>query len=391
MGGLPVNSWRARTLWLILLATSLGVLIWTLGLVVVGPIAPAQAAIGVPPASDMVMLLGSNPIVIEPIPVRVDVACGPADLERFAGWIAQPVAGEAEPGARARTLHAARLPSWPADVPDWLVHDEIGRVASVKLANQAFWHTWRGLEMAEKAEGKRSEHRDQTLVALAEAGVPLYTAIEAEDRTFHVRDLLRTSLDEFHLGQEEISWTASAYLLYLPPQTTWQNRYGERFSFDDLVEEIMKRPLTRESCGGIHMVMTLTKFARVDKDFGILDPGTRVRLASYLRDKVSDAAASQLDDGSWPLCWSPTGFVWTTGEFTPESAELGRVTITGHLLEWFHFLPSDLKPPVRSVKAGTLWLWSHVRSATKDKVSQQCCPYTHAVVSLDLAASVPTQ
>jgi hypothetical protein len=388
---MPVNRWFWPLLWLVLLVASLGVMAWTLGGIIGGPFAPVWAATAVPTEPDLVMLLGNFPYAIEPIPVRVDIDCDPADLVRLAGWATAPVDGEAEPQARARTLHAARLPVRPADVPEWLLRNEARRVTHVKLAKQAFWHTWRGLEMAESAERERTEHRDQTLAALAESGVPLDAKVEAEAGTFQVRDLLRTSLSEFHLGQEEISWTATAYICYLPPQTTWQNRFGEQFSFDRLVEEIMQRSLTRESCGGIHLILALTKIARVDRKLSILDPGVRGRLASYLRDKVSEAVDSQSDDGSWPLCWSATGSVPARDEFSRETNDTTRVATTGHLLEWFHLLPEDLKPPARSVKAATLWMCSKLRSSSKDTVTKNFCPYTHVVVSLNLAASVPAR
>jgi hypothetical protein len=386
-----MKRWLWPVLWCAPLAASLGIMAWTMGGILGGPLVPVRAATVVPPALDMVMFLGENPIAIDPIPMRVDVACGPEELGRYAGWVAGPVTGESEPQARARTLHAARLPDRLVDVPEWLTYNETHRVARVNLAKEAFWHTWRGLEMAERAEGRPSEHRDQTLAALAESRVSLNAAIETEDGTFHVRDLLRTSLKEFYLGQKEISWTASAYVRYLPPQTSWQNRYGERFSFDDLVEEIMRRPLTGESCGGSHLIMALTKVARVDRYVTILDPRVRERLTTYLRDKVSEAVESQLDDGSWPMHWSPTGFIGRSGEFTPEPTDTGKVAIAGHLLEWFHLLPGDLKPPVQSVRAATLWMWSTLRSSPQATVTKEFCPYTHAVVSLDLAASGPAQ
>jgi hypothetical protein len=379
---------------LVLMATSLGVVAWTLAAVVDGPLAFAPAASTGVPVPEMVNFLGNNPIVTQPIPVRVDVACDPADLARCATWIAGPVKDEDEPKARSRALHAGRLPIGPTNISGWLERDELNlnRVTRVKLAKRGFWHTWRGFEMAEKDDRKSTEHRDQTLAALAESGVALDVPLEAEDSTFEVRDLLRTSLNEFHLGQEEISWTASAYIAYLPPQTTWQNRYGERYSFDRLVEEIMQRSLTKESCGGTHLVMALTKAARVDHDvMAILDPGVRERLVGHLRGKVSEAVGSQLEDGSWPLNWSPSGTVRPEFEFTPDSTDTTGVAITGHLLEWFHLLPEDLKPPAGTVKAGTVWMRSKLRSASRESVTGDFCPYTHAVVSLDLAASAPTR
>jgi hypothetical protein len=78
-------------------------------------------------------------------------------------------------------------------------------------------------------------------------------------------------------------------------------------------------------------------------------------------------------------------------DFTPDPTDTSGVTITGHLLEWFHLLPEDLKPPAGTVKAGTVWMRSKLRSAPKESVTKDFCPYTHAVVSLDLAASAPTR
>src|SRR4051812_34786231 len=100
------------------MATSLGVATWTLGELVGGPHAFApDASTGVP---EMVSLLGNEPIVTRPIPVRVDVACDPADLARCAEWIAGPVKDEDEPKARARTLHAARLRIGSTNLSGWL-------------------------------------------------------------------------------------------------------------------------------------------------------------------------------------------------------------------------------------------------------------------------------
>jgi hypothetical protein len=86
-----VNRWFWPGLYLVLMATSLGVVAWTLAAVVDGPLAFAPAASTGVPVPEMVNFLGNNPIVTQPIPVRVDVACDPADLARCATWIAGPV------------------------------------------------------------------------------------------------------------------------------------------------------------------------------------------------------------------------------------------------------------------------------------------------------------
>ena len=82
------------------------------------------------------------------------------------------------------------------------------------------------------------QHRDQTLAAFGELGLPLSHPLNLGDRPASLRDVLRDSIANFHPRQEEIAWTAMAYALYLPPIRAWVNRYGERFTFDDLADEL---------------------------------------------------------------------------------------------------------------------------------------------------------
>lgn len=372
-----------------LLATSLGVLAWTVDSLGLKSRTARNSA--KQDHADLVLLLGDNPFKIEPDPMRVDVPWDSVEQDRYVGYVADPVDGEPEESSRSRKLHAARLLSQLGTTPEWLVRDRTAFITHVRLPNQTIWYSWRGLEMAESPEGRPTEHRDQTLAALAESQVPLSAVINLENGTFHVYDLLRTSLHEFDLNQEEISWTATTYACYLPPQTTWRNRFGEQYSFDDLVEEIIRRPCTRESCGGTHMVMALTKLVKVDRELHILSAEVRGRLIEYLRNKLFEAVSTQFTDGSWPLSWSPSGFVAGSASFTPAETDIARITVTGHLIEWFHLLPSGMKPPARSVETGTLWIQSKLRSSSKMTITENFCPYTHAIVCLNLAARSATQ
>jgi hypothetical protein len=298
--------------------------------------------------------------------------------------LSRPVEGEAENGARARILHAARLPGSLANHDGWLERDAKERVMRVRLPNRAIRPSWRGLEVAEEA-GKSSEHRDQLLSTLAECGVPLDAVIDTREGPYPVREMLRTSINAFHTGQREISWTATAYACYLPPQSTWTNRDGERFSFDGLVDAIIRRSLSQESCSGIHMMLVLTKLLRIDREMKILDPRVRMRLEAYLRRRIAEAVDSQLADGSWPMRWSPTGF--GDAAFTPMATGVNRMIVSGHLVEWFHLLPDELKPPTRVVKAACSWIWSQLQATPGDTIVNNFCPYTHAVIALELTAS----
>ena len=268
-------------------------------------------------------------------------------------------------------LHTGRLVAISGGTPEWIVERQPYDTDYVKLVSEDFLRTWRGLETAPLANGDRSEHRDQTLSTLAELDVALNWTFGTGDGSLPVADLLTTSISEFHLDQKEISWTVSAYASYLPPQTVWWNRYGEEFSFDTVVEEMMARKLNRESCRGLHLVMTLTKILRIDRNETILAPEVREDLNAYTHDKLAEAVESQLDDGSWPLLWSRSGFSDII-EYTPEDSNVNRVLVTGHMLEWLQMLPNDIKPPIDVVKAGSLWVLENLRLCRSPKKTPLC-------------------
>jgi hypothetical protein len=335
-------------------------------------------------AAELVDRLGDRPRRFEFDRMAIDLPCDREELDRYISWVSALGPTEFGSPSRSRQLHTGRLIAVSGETPEWVIRRKSPLVDYVKLGADDFLLTWRGLETTETASGKRSEHRDQTLSALADLGIELDSTIETRAGNLRVADLLVTSINEFHLDQKEISWTASAYVSYLPPQTVWWNRYGEEFSFDTVVQEMMARKLNRESCRGLHLVMTLTKILRIDRESVILAPEIRERLNAYVRGKLDEAVESQLEDGSWPPLWSRSGYS-EVFEHTPEGSGINPIMVTGHLLEWFQMLPNDIKPPIDVVQAGSLWVLGHLRSVSQETVNKEFCPYTHAVLSLDIA------
>lgn len=338
---------------------------------------------------DVSSLVGDMPIQVVPTPVRLSLPVHRSELTEKAQLIASPQEGEPQAQARSRLLHAARLSDLLDDAfRQWLERDEPGRIVKLHLPAGTFIDSWRGLEVAETSDFEPTEHRDQLLLGLAEANVPLSCQIEMSRGSVTVRDLLRTSLREFHLNQEELSWTTAAFAHYLPPQSTWTNRFGERFDFDQVAEKLIGRSLATESCQGIHLVGALTCLLHCNRRYTILTPATEQKVEHYLRQRVAEAVASQLPDGSWPLRWSSTGFHGEKGDqFTARATFMLRVTVTGHLLEWFHYLPSELKPPDETAKHGYLWLWSQIKEMPRESLVKDFCPSSHAIRGLELAIS----
>lgn len=335
---------------------------------------------------DVANYLGRSPIVLPTAPLPVSLPISNEQLVEVAKKIVSAASVQSE--SPSALLHATRLAGLVGpDVTAWIKRDDTRRIVQLNLSSDMFQDSWRGVESRQTAVGERTEHRDQFLAALAQFGVPLSCEVgrkASDQKPFQVRDLLRTSLAEFHLNQPEMSWTSTAYALYLPPQLYWYNRYGERFDFDDLANSLIVKPMSSESCSGTHLMLALTTLMMVDRNNHILRQETSSRLDAYLSMRVQEAVDSQFPDGSWPVLWSASGFV-SDGppQATPAATYLRRLTIGGHLLEWFHMLPPDRQPPESTIKNGLLWVVPQLLSIDDDLIPAGICPCTHALLVVE--------
>jgi hypothetical protein len=236
-------------------------------------------------------------------------------------------------------------------------------------------------------------HRDQVLAAFSELGIPLTQPLRFADTTLSVRDVLRDSIANYQAGQGELMWTGLAYALYLPPRRSWLNRYGDQTSFDELVVELLRRPLDRASCGGTHLVYTLTVLARADREEPVLTEPVRERLWQRLREARDAALATQEPDGSWPLDWNRALLADAERRrLAPDVNDLqGRLLATGHLAEWLLYLPEELAVPESCLERAGWWLHEQLRVATADQVRDNFCPYAHAARVLLLLTVAPEE
>jgi hypothetical protein len=239
----------------------------------------------------------------------------------------------------------------------------------------------------------QESHRDQVLASFAELGIPLSHPLRLDEGTFSVRDVLRDSIANFHLRQEELVWTALAYALYLPPQRDWVNRYGERTSFDELVNELLVCPLDKASCVGTHLLYVLIVLARVDQQEALLDDVTRERLWQSLRETTGAAIANQWPDGSWSVDWYK-GLPGRPGPVAlspdPNTRYL-RLLTTGHLAEFLLYLPAEHQVHPSCLKRAASWLYEQLRSASRDETEANYCPYAHAACALRQLLTVPRE
>jgi hypothetical protein len=222
-------------------------------------------------------------------------------------------------------------------------------------------------------------HRDVTLSIFADIGLPLSTSIETADGLFSVKDLLSDSLATFDPHEKEIAWTANAYCLYLHRPEGWQNRDGERFSFDNLSDELLNRDLSKESCGGTHILMAMTSLTRVNAQYNLLSPERAKAVQQRIRACVTAAIMSQAKDGSWTLNWDSTSKVRPAYM----DALFLKVLVTGHLLEWMEYLPKDMQPPEEVYRRAADWLCIMLPQLQTGQFEVRFfCPWTHGVCAI---------
>jgi len=263
---------------------------------------------------------------------------------------------------RSRRMHSLRLLRLVGVKPPWMSFGQNGRIEHVFLPPGSISQAERGFEIGIRPNGSRAEHRDQTLAALAEYGAGLDTFVHSDNRRCRIRELLLCSLREFHLEQEELSWTACALIHYLPPQRKWVNRFGDWFTFDDLAAALIEKPKDSESCTGLHILSSLASMLRQSEKYGILTSKTEDRIRKHLIEFINRAEENQREDGAWDLCWrkSPRDRKSYYESATPPSSEIDEVVCVGHLLELIFLIPEDLRPADLVVEKAIDWATSKV-------------------------------
>jgi hypothetical protein len=205
----------------------------------------------------------------------------------------------------------------------------------------------------------------------------------ASDGRFALADLLRDSVENFHLQQQELPWTAVAYAVYLAPQRKWTNRYGESFTMDDMTNALMAVPLHRATCAGAHQLSALTAIMLADAFLPCLSAGVREALTDYLQQRVRDLVASQHKDGYWTVHW-PAGAnpqPGSTRNYAPDTQQT-RLLATGHLLESLELLPSRLRPPSDVYRRAARWLCTALGQTEPITTLEGFCPCTHALCAI---------
>lgn len=229
-------------------------------------------------------------------------------------------------------------------------------------------------------------HPGETLAVFAGIGVPLSHPIRlAGGREATLRAVLEDLIANFTL-QGQIYWKVVALALYLPPQKSWKNRFGDRFTFDDVARELVARPVSDSPCLGTHGPITLTILLRADEQEPVLSESVRRQVREYLRRIAKTLVEIQSPEGWFPADWQR---VLSGKELEPVPRPLPAVPAllaTGHHLEWLMLLPDDLRPPQEVFRRAAVWSLEALAGKTADPqwVDEWYCPASHAVRSVIL-------
>jgi hypothetical protein len=227
-----------------------------------------------------------------------------------------------------------------------------------------------------------SVHHDHWLASLTEAGVPLNTPVYGPGRrNATIANVLSESLRDFKLDETEVEWTAMAFGLWLPPTKDWVGASGRRYSFDLIVDRLVRAERFQGVCAGTHRVYSLMILVRLDDEFDILSDEHRAMAYAYLEEVRDDLISAQWPDGRWPSNW-PQGKV--AAEKPEDIEEYHQVIATGHHLEWLSLAPRDLHPPDEQLQRAARWIIDTTVKQTPAEILERYTFFSHVGNALAL-------
>ena len=231
-------------------------------------------------------------------------------------------------------------------------------------------------------------HPGQLLCEFAKHGVPLDERLTVEKRDFHIKDLLGDSIANFNLNDSQLEWIAIALILYLPPQKTWIDKFGNMYSFADLAEELSHRDVDprRQPCYGIHRLEALSILLKVNETHRLLSSECRNRLHTYLADQTACVVLRH-------RVMTAVGRMLPCSRFHPRvatrpaSAEDPLVFMIGFSSPVITrngccCCLATFSPPIRSLSAAAGFLLKALLAARDEDLVKYYCPYSHAAHSL---------
>lgn len=230
-----------------------------------------------------------------------------------------------------------------------------------------------------------SSHVDHTLACLAEIGTPLDFPVITPRGESTVGRGLQESLKQFSLNQDEYEWSTLTYLHYLPDGRAWTSTEGQRITWDRLADRLMRQRLMQGVCFGQHRLYTLAALLRIDEDSPRLSPEMRSRVVEHLRQATTALVQTQHAEGWWAGDWpgmeadGPNAAV--EGPFGPQA---DRLLMTGHVLEWWAYAPTEALPSDETLNRAMHWLIAEIDGLSAEQFQRYYPFLTHAGRALAL-------
>jgi hypothetical protein len=237
------------------------------------------------------------------------------------------------------------------------------------------------------ARGRGDEtHRDQCLAVLLCEGERLSTKVSSDKWELTLRDVLADSISRFSLTQDELEWSAIAFVQVLPPTHTWRNRFGEECSFDTITRALIERwRKSNPSCEGTHVLSALTLIAMVDRACSILSNDTRRDLSGFIQTMTRLVIDSQCVEGCWGPGWRHgdrrIGYEQLDGSCRKEEYE-STLLRSAHLAQWLQQASRIAVVPRSSLSRARSWLVGVTENATDVFIWSNLCPVVHAACAI---------
>ena len=168
-------------------------------------------------------------------------------------------------------------------------------------------------------------HANQFLAILTWSNLPMDFRFQAGNQSVTLADLVRNAQMEVN-ERDELTWTLWALSGYLPPESEWTNRYGQRWSIERLIQLELHEFVEDAACGGTHRLFALTVARNRYLQTSSQLAGPWLEADQRIRRYVEIARSFQNNDGSFSTSY------FTGHGYSRDLTD--RLTTSGHMLEW---------------------------------------------------------
>jgi hypothetical protein len=177
-------------------------------------------------------------------------------------------------------------------------------------------------------------HQDQFIAEIAQWGVPKETPVVVFGKQYSMMDFVKEAMAHSRIGQE-LSWSTVVIASYVGTDAEWTNRFGEKLTFDQLLESEWKASIEQAACGGTHRLFGMTWcYFTHKRNGGDVEKGIWKNVKEKLDAHVELARKHQNPDGSF-----------SSNYFRPGSSTSlsDRLASSGHIFEWLaSHLPDEV-------------------------------------------------